>query len=272
MGGREIVEKADRLGDWRIAAVTTLAQDLPATASGVPAHKAGARLALVTSTKAPDGKSVGFTTPSATAMALNLAMRSVEQAQAIREAFVFDDVVAPTGSEKAIRQEAELFDYFEHCMIITTFSFQALEAYCNQTVADNMKVPVQVERRREGKKQSLTLNTPAEVERTATTEEQLAIILPSILGMASPRGKAVWGQFVTLKRARDATIHLKADDQYPNRKAMGLQDESSLFYQFLYQDMAQFPRASTAMIHYFARRTVVPRWLEHPLEVYGLNQ
>src|SRR5215213_3647883 len=150
------MEKDDRLGDWRIRAVTTLAQDLPATASGAPAHKAGARITVTTVTRAPDGQSVGFVTPSAAAMALNLAMRSVEQAQAIRETFFFDDIVTPTGPGKAIRQESELYDYFEHCMIITTFSFQALEAFCNQTVADEMKAAVQLERRREGKKLLLT--------------------------------------------------------------------------------------------------------------------
>ena len=192
------MEKDDGLGDWRIRAVTTLAKDLPATASGAPAHKAGARITLTTSTRAPDGQSVGFTTPSAAAMALHLVGRAIEESQALKGMFVFDDLMTPEGRGKGIRQERELFDYFEQCMIITTFSFQALEAYCNQTVADDMKAPVQLERRRDGKKQLITLNSPADVERTASTEEKLATVVPAVLEMASPRGKAVWGPFVAL--------------------------------------------------------------------------
>lgn len=262
----------DGLGDWRIMAATTLAKDLPATAGGAPAHKAGARVTQTTVTKAPGGESIGFITPSATAMALDLVAKSVEQASAIRGAFIYDDVIGPEGRGKSIRQEGELFDFFEHCMVITTFSFQALEAYCYQTVADNMKSPVQVERRRDGKKRLLTLNDPAEVERTATTEEQLAVIVPAVLGIASPRGKAVWGQFVTLKRMRDATIHLKSADQYPHRRTQHhADDSSSLFYQFLYQDLAQYPKAAVSMIHYFARRSVMPRWLDSQLRLYGIS-
>jgi hypothetical protein len=204
-------------------------------------------------------------------MALHLVGRAIEVSQALKGMFVFDDLITPEGRGKGIRQERELFDYFEQCMIITTFSFQALEAYCNQTVADDMKAPVQLERRRDGKKQLITLNSPADVERTATTEEKLATVVPAVLEMASPRGKAVWGPFVALKRARDATIHLKSLDQYPNRKELGFEDDSSLFYQFLYQDMAQYPKAAVALIHYFTRRTVVPRWLMPQLELYGIT-
>src|SRR3954453_21007730 len=90
---------------------SVLASDLPATASGAPAHKAGARIAVITDTKAPDGTSVGFTTPSAAAMALNSAMRAVEQSQALRETFIYDEVKTPRGPGRAIRQERELFDY-----------------------------------------------------------------------------------------------------------------------------------------------------------------
>src|SRR4051812_29717004 len=143
----------DGLGDWRIRAATRLASDLPATASGAPAHKAGARIAVITDTKAPDGTSVGFTTPSAAAMALNSAMRAVEQSQALRETFIYDEVKTHRGLGRAIRQERELFDYFELCMRVTIFSFQALEGFCYQTGYDDMKDPVQIERREEGRRQ-----------------------------------------------------------------------------------------------------------------------
>jgi hypothetical protein len=261
----------DGLGDWRLRAVTTLTQDLPATPLGAPAHKAGARVALSTTMRAPNGEIVGFVTPSAPAMALSLAMKSVDQAEAIRASLEFSDSVSPEGRAKSIFQEGELVDFFEHCMVITVFSFQALESYCNQTIGDDMKEPIQLDRKRQRRGQELILNTVADVERIATTEEKLAVVVPKLLGITSPRGKAVWGQFLMLKQARDATVHLKSVDQYPSRKERGFVDETSLFYQFLYQDMSQYPKAAVSMIHYFAHRTVVPRWLEPQLEKYDLK-
>ena len=57
LGGR--VQK-DEFGDWRIAAVTTLAQDVPAAFPGGPAHKAGAPVYLSSFTKHPKHNVIGF--------------------------------------------------------------------------------------------------------------------------------------------------------------------------------------------------------------------
>ena len=87
-----------------------------------------------------------------------------------------------------------------------------------------------------------------EVERNVSTEEELATVLPDILGKASPKGRKEWQGFVKLKDARDATIHLKSHDQHPRA---GKLDDSSLFYQFLNSDMRQYPCAAVAMIWHF---------------------
>jgi len=72
---------------------------------------------------------------------------------------------------------------------------------------------------------------------------------------------------VKLKRARDATIHLKSTDQYPNQYAKSqVIDHDTLFYQFLNNDPTEFPKFAINMIKYFAGVKGQPRWLLEPLE------
>ena len=66
--------KDDGFGDWRIQAVTTLAQDVPAAYPGGPSHKAGAPVYLVSAAKNDEHNSIGFVTPNHPALALNIAL------------------------------------------------------------------------------------------------------------------------------------------------------------------------------------------------------
>lgn len=262
----------DGLGDWRLAAVTTLAADVPATPQGAPAHKAGARVALSTAARNPRGQLIGFTAPSAVAMALNIAMRTELQARELHDKIRFVDTVTPWGSGRGLHadDEAILFDYFEQCMIVAVFSFQALESYCNQTIADKLKGTFPIERGRRRNAKVIPM-TATEIERQVSTEEKLGVVLPGVLKIASPRGKKVWQNFVTLKGARDSTIHLKALDQYRRVERVEDLDIGSLFDRFLHDDLSAIPKSAVAMIYYFARVTDVPRWMKHPLAVYGLG-
>jgi hypothetical protein len=114
--------------------------------------------------------------------------------------------------------------------------------------------------------------TAADLERTLSTEEKVGEVVPSLLGIASPKGKAAWANFVGLKRMRDAVIHLKAVDQYPNRQEPGHVDENSVFSRFLTDEIANVPKASVELMFYFARVTFVPSWLEHPLQRFGIGR
>ena len=260
--------KDDGLGNWRIQAATRLAKDLPAAFAGGPSHKAGAPVHLATVTRDAEDQPVGFVTPSATALALSIAMKASVEAKGLYEELVFREVLTPQGRGKSVSYEdvEPLFDYFEYCMIAVTFSFQALETFCNHTIANELKGTLDLERRKEMK-----TFTPLELEREASTEEKLSSILPSILGIASPKGKKVWQDFVKLKRARDSTTHLKSTDQYPNQYQSGVIDRDTLFYQFLNNTPTDFPKYAIKMIEYFAELKELPRWLLEPLEFVRKN-
>lgn len=243
----------DGLGDWRIAAASRLAKDLPAAFPGGPAHKAGTAVCLSELVQTPTGEYLGFLTPCATAMAFSIALSASEKAQSLSEALTYDSVLTPHGRGKSISNEriSHLFDFFEQCMITVTFSFQALEVFANHTISRELREPMEVKR---GKNKLLL--TPSELERQLSTDEKLASVLPKIRKVPTPKGKQVWEKFKVLKDTRDATIHLKSRDLKSDSKS----EKEHLFFQFLNVRPMQFPKAAEEMVRYFEQDNT-PRWL-----------
>lgn len=130
----------DGFGDWRIQAATRLAKDAPAVYAKGVVHKTGTPVYLTTMTKDASGKLVGFITPSPVALALNIATQAAAKASGLRKAIEFGDVMTHLGRGKNVAHESipVLYDYFECCMITVTFSFQSLEAYCNQIISEKI--------------------------------------------------------------------------------------------------------------------------------------
>lgn len=246
----------DNLGDWRIEAVTTIAQDVPPAFPGGPSFKTGDHLYLTTLTRTSNGEIIGFTTPNASALALNVAFSAAKRATELKGQFKYKDGPSPFGTSSCIPsdQHGELFAYFEESLVSVTFSFQALEAFCNYSISRTWRQPVEVKKR---KKKELLHHEAA--ERELSTEDKLKSVLPKIYGVPTPSGKALWERFVKLKRARDACVHIKYWDQYP----LGSQlDERSLFFQFLDNEPFSFPAAAIEMIDYFYSNQEKPRWLQ----------
>jgi hypothetical protein len=254
--------KDDGLGDWRIHGATRLTQDAPSMYGG-PIHKAGTPIHVGTMTKDSKDRPVGFVTPNATALALSVALKSAVEAKRLSTALIFEDVDTPKGKGKSVgyKDVVPLYDYFEQCMIAVTFSFQALETYSNQIIADNLKGTFDLERRKE-----LRSFTSIEIEKEVSTEEKLATVLPQLLNLSSPKGHKVWEDFVKLKRARDSTTHFKSYDQFHARFEKEIIDRDTLFYQFLNNDTTNFPKWAIYMIKYFASVGELPRWLLKLLE------
>jgi hypothetical protein len=80
-------------------------------------------------------------------------------------------------------------------MVAATFSFQALEAFCNltiqETLGDSGKYTFTQEicRQTPGAKLSAI-----DLELKCSTEDKLSVILPELLNLATPKGKAVWAK------------------------------------------------------------------------------
>lgn len=245
------VDKEGDVGDWRIAVVARLAKAVPAAGPGAPAHPEGTPVYQSSYVKAAPGEIFAFTTPSAVAMALNVAREASAQAAKLGAIIRYDKVTTPDGVGKSASQESLplLYGFFEQCMVSAIFSFQAVEAFCNQVISRELRLPMDVKLR--GKRQTLT---PSQLERLLSTEEKLCQVLPNIRDRPTPKGKSVWEPFKRLQTARDSTVHLKSRDQYT-------MDEDSLFFQFLSHRASEFPVAASQVIKYYFARDAEPRWL-----------
>jgi len=107
------------------------------------------------------------------------------------------------------------------------------------------------------RRKSEELLSPEATERTLSTEEKLKTVVPKLLNVPTPSGKAIWEKFINLRRARDATIHLKSFDQYP----LGITDKETLFFQLLNHNPIEFPETAISLIRYFYTDQELPRWL-----------
>lgn len=255
----------DGLGDWRHRAVTTLAEDVPPAYPGGPSHKAGTPVFLIAVTRDDRGELIGFTMPSPTALALSISIQAAKKADILKGEVTFQKETSPHGAARGVpsEQATRLYDFFEQCMITVTFSFNALEVFCNQTVADELKGTYMRSTRR--RQQELT---PDKVQRELSTEEKLATVLPAILGTDTPQDAPVWSDFRRLKRARDSTIHMKASDAY----ARGEIDKQSLFHEFFsMRSLMGFPIFAVEVIGFFNKPDQEePRWLRLARELAGI--
>lgn len=183
-------------------------------------------------------------------MSFNIALNALKKAKELYPLILFDPVLTPNGPGKSVSvtNSDKLFDFFEQCMVVTTFSYQALEVFCNHTIERELKSPIEIVRK--GKVVRLT---PSELEGKLSTSEKLATILPKIKSVASPKGTSIWQDFSMLRQTRDSTIHLKSNDQ----KTV---DQSSLFFQFLSLRAFHFPFTAYSVIKHFIPSDQ-PRWL-----------
>lgn len=241
----------DNLGDYRIAAVSTLSEDLPEAYPGGPSHKAGTPVYQSSLVRNQNGELVSFILPSSTAMALNQSLKASNRANELRKLITYKSSPTTEGTGLAVSSECHesLFDYFEECMVAVTFAYQTLELFCNHSISRHMKEGMEIKRK---KREFLS---PSELERQLSTEEKLSIVLPKVLKTSTPKGKRPWEPYKKLKVARDATIHMKYSDQQVLNK-------DTLYFQFLNnRDITTYPLASIQMLRWFTKEKT-PRWLE----------
>jgi hypothetical protein len=203
-------------------------------------------MTVVSLVQPADGAPIAFPTPSAAALALGAATRAAKSAELLKRGFRFRAGVGPNGELRLLDgpTTSQLFDYFEFCFVAVVFSVQAIEAYCNYKIGLSLKNSLSVER--QGQMQELSRD---DVERQLSTDEKLADALPRVLGIASPKGRHEWEQYVHLRRLRDATVHIKSRDQW----TLASRDFSESPYSwFVQKPPTEIPLPAISLIRYFA--------------------
>jgi hypothetical protein len=256
--------EADGLGDWRMQAATRLASDLPPAYSGGPAHKAGTAVYLTTVASTPEHPNFSFLTPSAAALTLDAAFRSAAAAADLWPQIRFQTVVTPDGPGTSIATSDVplLFDFLTNSIAAAGSSFQAIEAFANETIARNLTGMMTMQRRKGPEELDAE-----DVERRVSTEEKIATVVPHLLKIAPIKGTANWENFVRLKSVRDAATHFKSGDQYSLAGKIG---KDSLYFILLNHDSRQFPLTALRLMWALRQSTATPRWLVHLAEKYGV--
>jgi hypothetical protein len=256
--------EADGLGDWRLRAVTRMLSDLPPTDAGAPAHHSGSPVRLVTFGSTAQHRVFSFFTPSAAALALNAGFRAADRAVRWRSQIMeFADLITPDGPAVGIRVEDAplMFDYFEDAFAAAISSFQAIEAFANQVIAQNSSGPMMLD----GHSAPLS---PEQIERRVSTQEKVSTVIPKLLGVPSIKGRHEWQLFRTLKRVRDDAMHFKSGDQYPHS---GKIKKDSLYDVLLNHDPCSFPLTALRVIWHIRVKENTDRWLNHLAEKHGIT-
>lgn len=213
------------------------------------------------------GQLIVFSTPSAVALALDEAIHAAKIANGLRGGLIWGKSNTPFGLADEIGERSQLtalFDCLQKSMVCVSFSYLALEVYCNESIGENENKPVVIEvKGREGK--SRVTKAAKYWEDRTSTEDKLAIILPQIFDTATPRGRSEWEGLRKLQKARNEIIHAKAHMTNPKTKSYDEIPRASTFYRFLTEDATAYPAAAVRMILFFAQHRYVPSWLEDPM-------
>jgi len=153
-----------------------------------------------------------------------------------------------------------LFDYFETTMTTAMLSFAAIEAFCNSTLFERVGQPIKLKRGK-GANQVEVQMTAEDLERNVSTDEKLKRIIPDLLGIATPSGKAVWERYAKLKDLRDSVTHFKRKDQAKHAEKS---HEPTALYAMTQLDPLTLPETATEVVGYFYEADQRPRWFQNP--------
>lgn len=238
--------------DWRISAAAQLATPLPAAYPGGRSFEAGSLVLLSCLGKAGPLGLVSFVAPSPVALAMNIAYSAAQQAEELKRSFKYKEEPSPTGPVRHITSTAKLFDYFERSMVAVFFSYQAIEAFCNEEIIRVSPSAIEVKCKK-GKQ----LLEKREVERLSTSDK-LGNVLPKILNVPTIKGNALWERFLELECIRNEVVHLK--NQTLQNSHSSKSAEQTLLT-LIAKDVCSWPRATMTILEHFVRDPV-PNWYE----------
>jgi len=191
---------------------TTLAADWTSPFTGTKFLKESTKIALTSALTDPNAGNCMVALPNPVPTYLDIAEKSLQSAKITRVSMFKESTVWPHLGNKVFRSidGSEFDEFFQIVSIITTISFMALEAWCNQAIPEDYLFsryrPQKIFRflRKEEK-----LNKE-KIERWVSLDEKLTTILPVIFSKPHFKGDFLWQRYKSAKEARDEFIHLKS--------------------------------------------------------------
>ena len=139
-------------------------------------------------------------------------------------------------------------------MVAVLFSYQGVEAFCNDVLMRASGDGIEIKTKKGDRKRV----TRREAERQQSTSEKLGNLVPRILSIPTPKGKAVWEHFLSLQHTRDEVVHLK--NQLIHAKDPK-QDSDKVLIQLIADDPRKWPLTTMQILDYFVTQPP-PDWYE----------
>lgn len=236
--------------DFRLQAVTTVVGDTMGPA-GIT-HKDGSPVKLIAGSLFSKVNSMTFGLPNMAALYLNLARKLHEESNEPISKHDFAKRHPRYTSQLGVYDDAAFFNLLEKRIASVIFAYTAVEAFAN------MQIPKEYiyRRQRKDKKWVEELNKE-QIERFESLKEKLAVILPDIFKIKTPKNKRMWRKVVELEETRNRLIHIKSQDV----RSTGV-DENSVWQVIVKQDFANYPAYALEIIMYFVKdQKPPPRWI-----------
>lgn len=223
--------------DWRLQALTTTTAD--ATVGG-KVFKAGTVVMAIAEVPY-DWKTVHrFALPSTPALMLDFAKQMYDDACTLATKLGRTNPISLPEADKF----PLVFEMLEKRMAAVLFSFTALEAFANETIARAYGEGYTFN---ELDPSGTATPRPLEyVERRTKLEEKLNSILPQIFSLSSPKGKYQWQNFKRLQKIRDRITHNKQVDRVPSKAK-----DETLWRYLTDSDFKNYPAHAKDIIDYF---------------------
>lgn len=190
--------------DWRLQSVTVLnsSADLAGELQSIPA---GSTMTIVDPVRLPDGRLLAFPIPNPSAMMLDASRRAFAEAQRL---FAHEALNrAPRGFVQ-FSSNADAVDFAEHVTVSVFTAYTALECFANETIP-----PWLTFKKTDRKGEVPRVLGKEQIEREVKLRVKLAVVLPYVFGVASPKGTSAWEAFVKLEKVRNRIVHMKYDDR-----------------------------------------------------------
>lgn len=229
--------------DWRINNLTwtTAPFTPPGMSTALPAGTAITQAAVIHYGK----QRVGISIPNATALFLGLSQQyHVEAVHLIEKSIGAKDGTGHLPDDYA-------FTFYERIMASIVFACTALEAFVNEEIPDAYVHIVQ-------EKNFTRQYNKEQIERNLNLDTKLGHVLPSALGVKSPKGGSLWNAYDRLLDLRDRVIHMKTKD----RDFRG-EDKGSIWNALLSDPLPEPHIIAKGMIkHFLDASGKKPRWFD----------
>lgn len=231
--------------DWRLDTVASLSEPFVSPWTGETAP-VGSLIKKATTAQLSKKQTLTISIPNASALLLNVARRAFADAQHIR----LEHVMLQTRATSITLEDPQAFAYLEHMFEAIICAHTAVEAYVNELLPEDLSYD------RKNKQGVIETLSKPEVERRASLIEKVSAILPTALGVRSPKGvHRAYSDLQALIKVRDRLIHMKSID----RKSSG-PDVDTIWHRLL---VCESPiDQAMSVIRYFAPQgDARPRWL-----------